>query len=304
LEDEQPTVEEVTVTDSSHPVPIPLLRDGEFFIVETTELERSTIHVVVATASGKIERTLVISGYVASQVPCDRRTVYLAKRPFYITKQTIAMARRYLNDVTHCASIDKALVAWEEIRGSTDSIKTAGKRFDGIGDLIDYNWARGNYQSCISLGYEQQCEIGEAAFKDLSNIDLAKINVNAHEKVKVMTDINSMPLQIAYSRLRTHFGLRDWLTAGQEAEKLLDDFDKKSEYWEHINISKTRLHVDAAVSWLHYADSLSSIIMPQEADMRCNALRKALFHAQNAWWYNFRQEHVPAIEGRMRSCAS
>lgn len=305
LEDEPASDEDVTVTDSRHPIPTPVLRDGEFFIVPVTERERTTVHIAVSTGNGKVERTVVLSGYIVSQVPCDARIFYLAKKTLEIGNKTRAAALRYLNDVTHCGSLDKALVAWQEIHDRADDaiVTTSKARFKSIGDLIDYNWARGNYQSCVTLGYEQQCEIGETAFKSLSRVNFRALNVNVRERDAVISNVNSMPLEIEYSKIRKLFDSGDYIEAAHAAEMLIGGFDNKAEYWEKIGISKSRLRADASVSWLHYADGLGRIPVPEEED-RCSALRKAFFQAQNTQWYDFRQEHVPLIAEKMRNCAS
>jgi hypothetical protein len=283
-------------------VPKPLSRDGDFFLAIAKETERTTIHVVAWLEGQKVERTLVISGYTANQVPCDRRTIYLAKKPFNITENVLASALRGLNNSTHCADIDKALVIWEAIREtskmSRDSLPPSVKN---ISDLIEYNWARGNYQACISLGYEPQSETGETAFKNLSRASIGRLRVNPKGKIRVTNDMHSMPLQIAYSRLQQLFAMRDYLAAAQAAEQLIREFDRYSRYWEYIRIPKSRLYADAAVSWLHYADNLTSI-SAEEKKSRCLSLERALANARNALWYDFRREHVPVIERKMLKC--
>ena len=169
-------------------------------------------------------------------------------------------------------------------------------------ELLEYNWARGNYQACISLGYEQQCEIAEAAFRSFDRTTLKKLAISERDKSMVLRDVASVPLQISYTKMKKLFSFHDYLEAAKTAEILLTGFEKNSTSWEHLNVSKSRLYVDATISWLHYADSLTSRTDMAERKKRCDLYERALSNAEQALWFDFRQRHVPVIEQKLANC--
>jgi hypothetical protein len=290
---------DATVTNVANPIPNKADRQGEFFLVEIEETERTTIDVAAFSEKRRVERIIVISGYAAKQAPCDRRTIYFPKGNLAVTPNIFALATKTLGDTSHCGSIDKALVIWDwirEIAGTSNFILPGIKNARSV---IEYNWARGNYQACDLLGYEQQCDIAKAAFERFNKVGLNVIGVSERDKKMVQDDINSIPLRIAYLEVRRLFGLRDYRTAATSTEELLIQFDNKVEYWKHINISKSRLYADAAVSWLHHGDALTSV---SDRRGRCESFERALYNAKKAAWFNFRQEHVPLIEQRLVNC--
>ena len=118
----------------------------------------------------------------------------------------------------------------------------------------------------------------------------------------VPQEINTFPLRIAHSESKNLFNLRDFRGAATAIEKLLDEFDNVSAYWEQIHISKSSLQKDAAVAWLHYADSLSSTREPDQQENRCRSYERALATANQAMWPDFRQKHVPILQQRLTSC--
>lgn len=217
---------------------------------------------------------------------------------------TFAIAMKILSDTTRCESIDKALVIWDSFQQAAGSFLSNPflQTFKNAKALIEYHWARGNYQACVVLGYEQQCEIGKAAFQRFSKTSLRELGIGEHDREAVANDINAVPLRISYSKLRSLFETHDYLAAAKLAEDLIGGFDRNARYWDHISISKSRLYADAAVSWLHFADSLAATADLNERKRRCEAYDRALANAQNAQWFNFRQDHVHFIEQRAASC--
>ena len=115
LEEEPTTDVQMTVADLSNPVPVDAPRSGELFVVSTKETERTTIHTSASTGSYKIERTVVISGYTVSQMPCGQRVFYLPIRSTNITTKALSVAVKSLQEQTKCESIDRALVIWESL---------------------------------------------------------------------------------------------------------------------------------------------------------------------------------------------
>jgi hypothetical protein len=284
MEEEEFTPNEiVSVTVSSNQSPIEVSRDGDFFLARIGENESISIHIVVRRAGITLQRTVVISGYTASQVPCHRRTIYLAKLPMPLTTKVVQAARQSLEDVSNCSSVDKAVVLWGAIRNSA-SPKKLPPSVKNISHLIEYS-DKANYNACISLGYEHQCGMRSASHNVKTNTPAA--------------------LSAAYARHRQTFDSRDYLAAARFAEELLLDFDMNFRAWEQIRISRSRLHADAAVSWLHFGDGLSYAVDAQERQRQCTSFRKALYHAQHALWQDFRQRHVPIIETRIKkACTS
>jgi hypothetical protein len=126
--------------------------------------------------------------------------------------------------------------------------------------------------------------------------------VRPSERKKAISDINSIPLEIAYTKLRKLFSMHDFHASAELAEQLIQNFNKNTYYWENIRIPKSRLYADAAVSWLHYAEGLSANLSAKEKHEHCIYLEKALVDAKNALWFDFRQQHIPIIERKLARC--
>jgi len=131
---------------------------------------------------------------------------------------------------------------------------------------------------------------------------LKKLAISERDKSMVLSDVKSVPLQISYTKMKKIFAFHDYLEAAKTAEILLASFEKNTTSWEHLNISKSRLYVDAAISWLHYADSLTSRTDTTERKRRCELYERALSYAKQAQWFDFRQRHVPLIEQKIANC--
>jgi hypothetical protein len=304
LEEEPTSDVQMTVADLSNPVPVDATRDGELFVVNTKETERTTIHTSASTGNYKVERTVVIPGYTVSQAPCGQRVFYLPIKSSNITAKALSVAGKNLNEQTQCASLDKALVIWESLHETVIASGPSAIPSDAKypKELLEYNWARGNYQACITLGYEQQCEIAEAAFRNFDKSTLKKLAISERDKSMVLRDVTSVPLQISYTKMKKLFAFHDYLEAAKTTEILLAGFEKNVGSWEHLNISKSRLYVDATISWLHYADSLTSKIDMTERKKRCGLYERALSNAKRALWLDFRQRQVPLMEEKIANC--
>jgi len=163
LDDELVSDGQVTVADLRNPIPNKVPRDGEFFLIPTRETDRTTIHVLASPENVRVERTLVLSGYTLTQVPCDRRTIHLAKRSFEINEMTFAIAMKILSDTTRCESIDKALVIWDSFQQAAGSFLSNPflQTFKNAKALIEYHWARGNYQACVVLELSSNVRSGK-----------------------------------------------------------------------------------------------------------------------------------------------
>jgi len=239
-----------------------------------------------------------------SQAPCGQRVLYLPMKSNNITAKAVSVAVKSLNEQTQCGSLDKALVIWqslhETVMASGPSALPSDVRYPS--ELLEYNWARGNYQACITLGYEQQCEIAEAAFRNFDKRTLKKLAISERDKSMVLRDVASVPLQISYTKMKKLFAFHDYLEAGKTAKTLLAGFEKNTDSWEHLNIPKSRLYVDATISWLHYADSLTSRTDLTERKKRCELYQRALSHAKQALWRDFRQRQVALIEQKIANC--
>jgi len=300
LNDELANGGDVSITGSGGTTPVQITRDGDLFVLHTRETERKTIRILGYSGSSKITRTIVMSGYTAAHVPCDFRAIYLPAASFNLNDNILKLALGLSNSATSCANVDKDLVVWKLIRDATNSLTNLN--YAKYKPLIEYHWARANYKACTILAYDQQCQIGEEAFVALTKVNFEGLGLNKRFKDSIMEDIETVPLRISYAKLRSAFGYRDYLVSARLAEDLLTKFDDKIDQWEKVSISKSRLYADAAVSWLHYADSLTPVADLDHQGQRCESYERALYFAQRALWFNFRQEHVSLIERKISDC--
>jgi hypothetical protein len=291
---------EVSILDSCSARWGEITRDGDLFLVRIRETDHQIIKILGYSGSSRVIRTIAMSGYTAAHVPCDFRAIYLPAAAFNLSDSILKIALEMANSETSCSSVDKGLVVWNQIRDAANSL--AYPNFTKYKPLIQYNWARQNYKACTALGYDEQCRISQEAFAGLSKVAFGSLGLTRQLRDTIIEDIETIPLRISYTRLRTSFGSRDYLASAKLAEDLLANFDANATQWDKLSISKSRLYADAAVSWLHYADSLAPVADLDHQGQRCESYERALYFARRALWFNFRQDHVPLIERRISDC--